>query len=198
MKDLRICFVGDSFINGTGDPAYLGWAGRICATAQQQGLEITYYNLGIRRQTSRDIAQRWQAEVSARLPANCDGRIVFSFGVNDTTIENGKERVALDESVENARTILQNARSFFPTIMIGPPPILEEEHNQRIARLSQQFALVCETLEIPYLEVFTPLRHVREWQEEIASNDGAHPRAAGYAALAELIQDWSAWRTWLA
>lgn len=198
MKDLRICFVGDSFVNGTGDPTSLGWAGRICAAAQQQGYEITYYNLGIRRQTSRDIAQRWQAEVSARLPAGCDGRVVFSFGVNDIIIENGKQRVALDESIENARTILQTASSLFPTIMVGPPPILEEEHNERITRLSQQFALVCESLKIPYLEVFTHLQHIKEWQEEIASNDGAHPRAAGYTALAELIQGWSAWRALLA
>jgi lysophospholipase L1-like esterase len=198
MKDLRICFIGDSFVNGTGDPACLGWAGRICATAQQQGHEITYYNLGIRRQTSRDIAQRWQTEVSARLPAGCDGRIVFSFGVNDTTLEDGKERVALAESIENARTILQSASSLFPTIMVGPPPIQEEEQNQRIAHLSGQFALVCATLAIPYLEIFTPLRHVKEWQEEVASNDGAHPRTAGYSALAELIQTWSAWKTWFA
>jgi lysophospholipase L1-like esterase len=197
MKDLRICFIGDSFVNGTGDPAYLGWVGRICATAWQQGHEITCYNLGIRRQTSRNIAQSWQTEVSARLPVGCDGRIVFSFGVNDTTIEDGKERVAFSESIENARTILQSAKSFFPTIMVGPPPILEEEQNQRIARLSQQFALVSEALEIPYLEIFTPLRRVKEWQEEIASNDGAHPRSAGYTVLAGLIQDWPAWQAWL-
>jgi lysophospholipase L1-like esterase len=198
MKDLRICFVGDSFVNGTGDPACLGWAGRICAAARQQGHEITYYNLGIRRQTSRDITQRWLAEVSARLPKGCDGRIVFSFGVNDTTIENGKERVAFDESIENARTMLQNASSLFPTIMIGPPPILDEEQNQRTARLSGQFALVYATLGIAYLEVFTPLLSVREWKEEIAANDGAHPRAGGYAALARLIQDWTAWKAWFA
>lgn len=197
MRDLRICFIGDSFVNGTGDPAYLGWAERICAAAQQQGHEITCYNLGVRRQTSRDIAQSWQAEVSARLPESCDGRIVFSFGVNDTTIENGQERVTLAESIENARTILQSAKNSFPTIMVGPPPILEEEQNQRIARLSEQFALVCKALEIPYLETFTPLRSVKEWQGELAANDGAHPRSGGYTVLAKLIQDWSAWEAWL-
>jgi lysophospholipase L1-like esterase len=192
-----MCFVGDSFVNGTGDPACLGWAGRVCVAAQQQGHEVTYYNLGIRRQTSRDIAERWQAEVAARLPAACDGRIVFSFGVNDITLEEGKERVALDESIEHTRRILLAARSLFPTLMVGPPPVLEEERNQRIARLSEQLAQVAAALEIPYLEVFAPLQHVRAWKEEIASNDGSHPRAAGYAALAHLIEAWSAWRAWL-
>ena len=197
MKHLRICFVGDSFVNGTGDPACLGWAGRLCVAAQQQGHEITYYNLGIRRQTSRDIADRWQAEVAARLPTEFEGRIVFSFGVNDTTIEDGKERVTLAESLEHTRRILLAARQCFPTLMVGPPPVLEDEHNQRIARLSEQLTLVCEVLEVPYLEVFAPLQQVNTWKKEIASNDGSHPRADGYATLSQLIQAWSAWRSWL-
>jgi len=197
MKHVRICFVGDSFVNGTGDPACLGWAGRLCVAAQQQGHEITYYNLGIRRQTSRDIAARWLAEVAARLPAECEGGIVFSFGVNDTTIEDGKERITLAESLEQTRRILLAARHRFPTLMVGPPPVLEDEHNRRIGRLSEQLALVCEAVEVPYLEVFTPLQHASTWKEEIASNDGSHPRAGGYATLTQLIQAWPAWRSWL-
>lgn len=68
MSDVRICFVGDSFVNGTGDPDYLGWTGRICVRTRQEGHDITYYNLGVRRETSIDIAARWQEEVSRRLP----------------------------------------------------------------------------------------------------------------------------------
>ena len=32
-QDIRICFIGDSLVNGTGDEAALGWAGRLCACA---------------------------------------------------------------------------------------------------------------------------------------------------------------------
>ncbi len=53
----------------------------------KKGYDITYYNLGIRRDTSTDIAKRWSQEVSLRLPKEYDGRVVFSFGLNDTTIE---------------------------------------------------------------------------------------------------------------
>jgi len=56
---MRICFVGDSFVNGTGDPEYLGWTGIICAVTRSWGYDITYYNLGIRRETSADILARW-------------------------------------------------------------------------------------------------------------------------------------------
>ena len=65
---MRICFVGDSFVNGTGDPDCLGWAGRVCAAAQHDGHDITYYNLGVRRETTADIRDRWEREVSCRLP----------------------------------------------------------------------------------------------------------------------------------
>jgi lysophospholipase L1-like esterase len=128
MKHMRICFVGDSFVNGTGDPTFLGWVGRLCVAAQQQGYEITSYNLGIRGQTSRQVAQRWQAEVTARLPRDGNGRLVFSFGANDMTLEDGELRVPLAESLQNARSLLTTAQQLFPTIMIGPPPLLDDEH----------------------------------------------------------------------
>lgn len=52
-QDIRICFIGDSFVNGTGDETALGWTGRLCAAAHARGFPVTYYNLGIRRKRSR-------------------------------------------------------------------------------------------------------------------------------------------------
>jgi lysophospholipase L1-like esterase len=193
---MRICFVGDSFVNGTGDPDCLGWAGRVCAIANQQGHDITYYNLGVRRQTSTDIASRWIEEVSCRLPEGCAGRVVFSFGVNDTTLEEGHPRVALDESLKNVRRILSSAKQLFPILMVGPAPVASEEQNARIAYLSEQFASVSQALEVPYLDVFTPLKGSETWINEAAANDGAHPRSAGYSEFACLVQNWSSWLSW--
>lgn len=93
-RDIRICFIGDSFVNGTGDETFLGWAGRLCANAKPADASLTFYNLGVRRNTSTDILQRWEQECALRLPGNCDGRIVLSCGVNDMVLENGKTRVA--------------------------------------------------------------------------------------------------------
>jgi lysophospholipase L1-like esterase len=91
MKDIRICFLGESFVNGTGDSTYLGWTGRVCIDLSQQGYEVTYYNLGIRRETSRELARRWQSEVKRRFPIGCDRLVVFSFGTNDTTLCTGQK-----------------------------------------------------------------------------------------------------------
>nr|WP_210404408.1 GDSL-type esterase/lipase family protein [Chroococcidiopsis sp. TS-821] len=141
---MRICFFGESCVNGTGDPECLGWTGRICTAACKQGYDITYYNLGVRRQTSTELKKCWLEEVSCRLSSAFDSRVVFSFGVNDTTVENGKTRVDFSTSIENLYHILGVAKQMFPTLMVGLPPTPNCEQNQRIARLSAQYAEACQ------------------------------------------------------
>ncbi|MEC4817941.1 MAG: GDSL-type esterase/lipase family protein [Scytonema sp. PMC 1069.18] len=197
QQDIRICFVGDSYVNGTGDPEYLGWTGRICAHAHKKGYAITHYNLGVRRETSEDIKKRWLREVSCRLPKQCNCKVVFSFGTNDTTIENGKTRVDLTASIENTRSILTEAKQLYSILMISPAPGADREQNQRTADLSKQFALVCNQLNVPYLDVFSMLEKSKIWIDEAKSNDDFHPGAAGYTELAEIIQTGNVWLNWL-
>ncbi|MDY7020207.1 MAG: GDSL-type esterase/lipase family protein [Cyanobacteriota bacterium] len=191
---MRICFVGDSFVNGVGDPSCLGWTGRVCIDADRYKDEITYYNLGVRRETSTDILQRWFREVSCRLSPEYDSRVVFSFGVNDTTLEQGKTRVQLSDSLQNTCKILTDAASTFSVLMIGPPPIADFEQNQRINDLSQRIQTVCQDVNIPYLSVFDSLISSSVWMQEVKNYDGAHPRSEGYILLANLVKNWSAWQ----
>src|SRR3954451_17927814 len=71
---IRLCFFADSFVNGTGDDACLGWVGRACAAGRRNGVDLTCYNLGIRGDTSADVLRRWEHEAQARLPPEHDGR----------------------------------------------------------------------------------------------------------------------------
>ncbi|MBD2326404.1 GDSL-type esterase/lipase family protein [Alkalinema sp. FACHB-956] len=242
-RDRRICFLGDSFINGTGDPDCLGWTGRICAMAQQRGragtaghaatassavtnapgtdtpgthppvtnapgtnynatnynatnYNVTYYNLGIRRETSAELRQRWRSEVQLRLPEDCDGRLVFSFGTNDTTWENGQPRVALADSLIHARSILTVAQRQYPVLLVSPPPIADAGQNDRTWVLIEALESLCKSLAIPFLDVFTPLQCYTPWLDEVKAFDGAHPGSQGYGYLAELVATWSAWQGW--
>ncbi|MGI2906367.1 GDSL-type esterase/lipase family protein [Tolypothrix sp. VBCCA 56010] len=199
LKEIRICFLGESFVNGIGDPEYLGWTGRICANTSQKAYHITHYNLGVRGETSRYLKQRWLKETSYRLPKEFDGRVVFSFGVNDTGLMGSKQGIELQESIENTRTILSEAKQFYPVLMVGPPPcgdVEQEQRNQKLANLSQQFALVCRELDIPYLDVFSTLVKSSVWLAEAKANDGAHPGTAGYTEFAAIVQNWDAWLSW--
>jgi len=184
-EDIRICFIGDSLVNGTGDETALGWTGRLCAAANRQS-QVTYYNLGVRRETSTDILQRWRQECGPRLPSGCDGRLVFSFGVNDTVLESGIPRVPAEQSHANVRALL-GAAGDYPVLMIGPPPVDDPEQNHRISQLSEAFAAAAARLGIGYIELFRPLAADADYLREIAENDGAHPRSSGYTKIALIV-----------
>lgn len=195
---MRICFIGDSFVNGIGDDEGLGWRGRVTAAALKAGLDITAYDLGIRRNTSTDILARWEAEATVRLPEGVDHRLLFAFGTNDCADDGaGKRRVPLAKTLGNAEAILTGARAMAPTLMIGPPPMLDdEEADERIAELEGKLGALCQRLDIPFLPVLDPLQH-DAWTKGALSGDGTHPDARGYELLAGEILAWPAFRTWL-
>jgi acyl-CoA thioesterase-1 len=195
---MRICFIGDSFVNGTGDDDCLGWVGRLCSEARQRGHNVTLYNLGIRRDTSTDIASRWEREASARLPPEHDCRLVFSFGVNDCVREaSGQPRVAESASIANARLILMRAREWRPTIMIGPPCSGDAALDGRVRRLSDQLGVLCEELSIPFLSAFEAVYGSVIWQRDAERGDGIHPNRDGYSLLYEAVLAWNSWREWV-
>jgi len=196
--DLRLCFIGDSFVNGTSDPEYLGWPGRLCRAERAKGHALTLYNLGIRGATSRDILGWWEEEALRRLPQGTEGRLILAFGANDTRpAEGGGLRVPREESIANAARVLRRAKALRPLLVVGPPPVGDEANNRRIADLSGALAGMCREEGIPCLEVHAPLARSGTWQKEAAAGDGAHPGARGYAELAALVESWSAWRAWL-
>lgn len=193
MTDIRICFVGDSMVAGTGDPEHLGWAGRVCAQVEAQGIALTAYNLGVRRETSADIAKRWAIECAPRLPASSQTHVVFSFGVNDMTEESGSTRVAVAHSLENLEAIISQAKMRHQVLMIGPPPIADAQQNERIRALSDQYSVICKELNVPYLPVVEALGANTIWMQQVAKSDGAHPQAEGYMEFAKLVLNWPQW-----
>ena len=196
---LRICFFGDSFVNGTGDDEALAWPGRLAAAARYRGLDVTYYNLGIRRDTSDDIAARWHEEAQRRLPDGCNPRLAFSFGTNDcATGEAGVARLPLMRTLENAERILHAAVRLAPTLMIGPPPAADDSSAAgRACDLSFELAALCQRLAVPYLATAAFIAGCDAWNREARAGDGAHPNKNGYAALAGFIAAWPAYDRWL-
>ena len=203
MVAVRICFLGDSLTNGTGDTGYLGWTGRVCATAAERGHDITHYNLGIRRETSAEIARRWLAEATPRLvpgphaPAPFDGRLVFAFGNNDAVIDAGARRMSVEETLAAATEMLTSAKRLYPTLCIGPAPSADPEHTTRVLALSDALGPCCAAIGVPYLAVAKYLSETPAWMDGVRNGDGAHPPAAGYVAFAKLVEAWPAWRAWL-
>jgi lysophospholipase L1-like esterase len=197
---MRICFLGDSFVNGTGDDDGLGWVGRLVSGARRGGRDVTGYNLGIRGNTSADVAARWKGEARLRLPPECDGRLVFSFGANDCAPNGGDDgpRVGRADSLTHAEAILDTAHRWLPTLMIGPGIIAShDEANARICALSAEYAALCERIGVPYLEVCRLMLASPTWSREALAGDGAHPNRGGYALVADAVSNWRPWRSWI-
>jgi len=191
--DIRICFIGDSFTAGVGDPEVLGWVGRLVEPALAAGHNLTTYNLGVRRETSGDIRKRWRREVEPRCMAGSEMRLVFCFGANDASFADGKRRLTLDETLRNARAILEEASAIWPCVLIGPPPVADAAHDERIAEMSTALLALATEVGVPCLDVFGPLMTRGVWRAEATANDGSHPRAAGYSELADLVRAWDRW-----
>src|SRR5690349_1168611 len=143
IHDLRVLFFGDSFVAGTGDPEARGWVGRIAA-----GLPMSAYNLGVRRETSVQVAARWRAEALPRIAHGADTRVVFSFGANDATVEECRVRVEPVDTVRALRAALDGAAELgLPAFVVGPPPVADPGHADRIEALSALLARACD---VPY------------------------------------------------
>ncbi|HEX6705608.1 MAG TPA: GDSL-type esterase/lipase family protein [Albitalea sp.] len=191
--DHRICFVGDSFVQGTADPQCRGWVGRVCEAARRRGIDVTAYNLGVRRDTSRDIRARWEAECAARFNVPCRSHVLFSFGANDMTMEDGALRVSFDASVANLQAVVVAARRRHAVVVVGPPPVGEAAQDERIVQLCRRYALRAAQLEVPYLGLADALMSDERWMRDVAASDGCHPGEVGCELVAAHVQAWPAW-----
>ena len=198
-RDRRVLFFGDSFVAGFGDPTGLGWVGRVVAAAHEAGRPLTAYNLGVRRDTSADVAARWEPEARARMlaPGAAYG-VVLGLGTNDMTREEGALRVQPGQAVDNLGRLIDGARAGGCAVfVVGPPPAGEPEQDERVRRLSECFSGVARDRDVPFVETAAPLCTSAAWTGEAARGDGSHPAAGGYAELAALVLA-GGWIDWLA
>lgn len=190
---IHLCAIGDSLVAGAGDPAGLGWIGRLVVAARGQGHDVTLYNLGIGCDTSADVAVRWRTESARRLSAEHPARLVFGFGANDCALVNGERRLPVRTTLRNAALILQHAAVRAPTLMVGPAPLADAGANTRIRELDVELDRLCRRLALSYASVFEALAQDRHWMRQVGESGGRHPAAGGYRHLAKLVAAHPAW-----
>ncbi|UGS37428.1 GDSL-type esterase/lipase family protein [Capillimicrobium parvum] len=195
--DRRVLFLGDSFVAGAGDPAALGWAGRVAAAAWAAGVPVTPYNLGVRGETSEQVAARWRAEAGPRLVTDAGCRLTVAFGANDMLWEDGGPRVAPERSATVLEGLLTEAGALgLRPFVVGPAPVGDAAADRRIVALTAAHARVASAAGAPFVPVAEALMATPAWTAEAAAGDGAHPGAGGYEALAGLVLA-AGWIDWL-
>ncbi|MFE9348552.1 GDSL-type esterase/lipase family protein [Streptomyces olivaceus] len=196
-RDIRICFIGDSFVQGIGDPEHRGWVGRVLQATRG---DITAFNLGIRRNTSEDVLRRCWQQVRPRTLPNVDNRLVISFGSNDTIEEGGRARVDPVRCLDNLAMILDESQhQAIAALAVGPPPVINagEEHLRRVSKLADEMAALCRSRSVPFIATTHDLANDPSWIQEAVAGDGAHPGSGGYQKLTDIILA-SQWHEWIA
>jgi len=191
-RDVRLCVVGDSYVTGYGDPNALGWVGRVAARTPNDQVDLTVHNLGIRGDSSAGVLARWREETGRRWHDGADNRLVVAVGAHDVG-----QGISLARSRLNLANVVDDAvASRLRPLVVGPPPWLDPEVNERLEAVVDAQRDVCERRGVIYVDCFTPLRTHEQWYADLGAGDGVHPGQAGYGLLAWLVLH-SGWSSWL-
>lgn len=177
-----ITYFGDSITLGYGDPSGLGWPGRISGRLANLGVDVTHYNMGVRKDASPLLAKRWKGEAELRKLSGLDCKLVFSFGVADVFND-----VPLADSLAAAESILTEASEMGEVLMVGPTPVTDEDKTAKISALSEAFGELCSKLGVPYVRVVDGMLASPLYLESLKDGDTVHPTLPGYAMLADFL-----------
>ena len=195
----RVLFFGDQLVAGVGDPAGIGWVGRVSAACYSRGLPILAYNLGVVGETSVQIALRVAAEALPRLAPDADCRVVLCVTANDSSTEAGHERIPAATALEAVERMLDHADALkLPALVIGPPPVGDAVRDTRIKAGASSLVKTCGDRRVPCVDLYALLDAQRASVHSPVAGSW-HPTEAGYDLLAEVIAgplfDWLATRS---
>ena len=191
-RDIGLCFVGDGFVAGYGDPKALGWVSRVVGRTPALEVALSSYNLGVRGSSSADVMARWRSECPPRWEGRSERRLVVGVGAEDVA-----QGITTARSRLNLANVLDEASSTgIATFVVGPTPTLDAEVNARLQVLAEAQADVCQRRGVPFVDCFGPLQGHDQWQSDLAAGDTVHPGQAGYGLIAWLVLN-GGWHRWL-
>jgi len=183
-----LCFIGDSLTQGIGDELALGWVGRLARESfgkdPERVRQLTFCNLGLRGDSSVQIAARWRQETDRRRRPGEGMAFVFSFGAAD-----GKFAVPFDDTERASRQVLAEAATLGRTLYIAPPPAFDPQWSAHNRQVGQAVCGLCAELGVPTFDLHQPLSVQADYMASLEA-DGIHPDAAGYERMAGLLRGW--------
>ncbi len=207
-QPLKVVAMGDSLIYGFGDPVGGGWVERLRrGWMHLDGSGHAVYNLGVRGDGVKQVAQRLEDEFRSRgeLRNRVPDLLILSVGVNDSSRlsrPDGRNFTDFDQFWSEMRSLLGKAKRLCPVLFVGMVPVDESKmpfldclyYNHRDQyRYKEATQLACQELNIPYLDVFSLwLERGDAWCRSQMLEDGLHPNVAGYQSLLADISQWQA------
>ena len=103
----------------------------------------------------------------------------------------------LPRTLATAREILVEAATVAPTILVGPPPVLDDPRvDARVLETADALEALCAELGVPHVRTFEFVAACTAWRDEAMRGDGTHPNRDGYAALAAELMSSAPFARW--
>jgi lysophospholipase L1-like esterase len=200
---LKVIAVGDSLIYGFGDVEGGGWVERLRRQWMQSGPIL--YNLGVRGDTVRQVAQRLEDEFRHRgeLRHQVPDRIILSVGVNDSARlgrRDGRTMTPFPEFQARLADLLDRTKRLCPVAFVGMVPVNEAKmpfldtfffnHDDQHL-FNEATRLACQERQIPFLDLFDQWQQRgKAWCQQQMSDDGLHPHSQGYQMILTDVLNW--------
>jgi acyl-CoA thioesterase I len=185
---MDICIFGDSITKGYYDEEKHGWVARL-------GLKLPGYkihNFGISGDTTEEVLQRFDANVSKKDP----WLFIFSIGVNDSIYipEEDRNFVGLERFKENIKKLIEKARRISGRIifvglapvdegLVTPMPWEPKLHylNKDIKRYDKAIEEICKTENLQFIDINSMMKKI-DYKKLLT--DGVHPNSQGHEWIA--------------
>lgn len=194
MKDVNILVFGDSIVYGAWDDEKAGWVNRLRLVLEHQN-DVYYniFNLGIPGDTTINVKRRFDFECKCRYNIDSLNIIIFSVGINDSYVVDGKNNVSILEFKKNILDLINMAKEYSQNILfVGLSKVDEFKVNplswdgdisylnSEILKFDKELESVCDKNKVAYLSIFNLL--------EISDlSDGLHPSSVGHQKICDEI-----------
>ncbi|MFH1707555.1 MAG: SGNH/GDSL hydrolase family protein [Planctomycetota bacterium] len=189
-----ILFVGDSITDGgrtRTDPRHLGltYAGIAAGMIQtaHPELRLQFYNRGIGGDSVRELAARWERDVT---PLAADW-ISISIGINDVwrTYKNSPNAVPLDEFTATYRRLAAAARAAGARLILMETSIIEQDFASPGNVRLEPFNAAIRAIAVDHDAVLVRTRDafrraLAAWPDYQWTNDGIHTSCEGSVLMA--------------
>ncbi len=188
---MNICIFGDSIAWGMNDLEKGGWAERLKMYYLGKDDDARIYNLGVRSDTTANVLERFESEVSSRK----SDTLIFAIGINDTKYTDTTNLDAsLKKFTDNILQITQKVKKITTHIIIVGLTRVDESKtnptpwdgttcfsNEVIEKYDSELKKHCDKEKMQYIEI-----------KNVLSNndldDGLHPNAEGHEKMFQKIK----------
>jgi lysophospholipase L1-like esterase len=201
---MQVFVFGDSIVYGSWDSEG-GWVDRLKKDIHKKVIDshkedtdcyFQIYNLGISGNTTKDLINRFEAEINPRLNEEEENFIIFAIGINDSQFRHneGDHKVPFKEYQENLEKLLEMAKRYSERICFVGLTLVNEKKtdplewdktesykNEFIKKYDQELQDFCQKNNLAYIPV-------PEMTEDLLE-DGLHPNSFGHEEIYKRIKE---------